>query len=328
MARIPLNSRVLIPAGVVTLVALVVGAVALSSGGPDPEAAGTTTTEPMPTTTVTTLAPTTTVAPSTTTLYSGPVAPLTGLPVDDESLLDRSVLGIKIDNHPKSRPQSGLNEAEAVYEIVVEGGLTRFLALFHTTDSDYLGPMRSARPTDAELMKPLGGTFAISGASNWVLRYFGQYGIERLGEGSGKAFRIESRRAPHNLYVDTKLLREAAEEHGHSNEPPPVLWDFGAFPEDAAKATSVTTSFTRFVRSTWTWNGMVYERSIGDDPHLLISQEEVEAEQAAAEDEAEQAAEDQEAEEAEEAGAGDEADEVEEVVGLPVAFDGTRAAVV
>ena len=73
---------------------------------------------------------------------------LTGLEISPELWLKRPrrVLAFKIDNNINARPQSGLQEADAVFELLVEGGMTRFLALFLDKSSSYLGPIRSARP--------------------------------------------------------------------------------------------------------------------------------------------------------------------------------------
>ena len=96
-----------------------------------------------------TVAPATTVAETTTTTTTIPpiLAPLTGLPVD--APLTRPALVAKIDNHPKARPQWGLNQADIVFEENVEM-LTRFAAVFHTNDSDPVGPIRSGRKQDVD----------------------------------------------------------------------------------------------------------------------------------------------------------------------------------
>jgi len=264
------SSRVLIAVAGVVVLASSALALTLASGDPDP-GPGPDTNEPGPG-----KLPTVSSTTTTTTVYAGPTAPLTGLPLEDEARLDRRVIGVKIDNFPEARPQSGLNAAEAVYEALVEGGLTRYLALFHTSDVEYLGPMRSARPTDATIMKPLGGAFAISGASHWVLRHIASEGVEMLGEGASKGFRIESRWAPHNLYVDTNLVREGADENDIADDPPPALWSHGALPDDAEPAEKVTTTFSDWTGPTWTWDGEAYVRSVGDDPDVLIDKEEEE----------------------------------------------------
>ncbi|MGH9003911.1 MAG: DUF3048 domain-containing protein, partial [Acidimicrobiia bacterium] len=90
---------------------------------------------------------------------------LTGLP-SDPARVSRPGLVVKIDNAPKGRPQAGINEADVVVEEGVEGGITRFAAIFHSTDAPSVGPVRSARSTDilfaTQLGKPL---FAYSGAN-------------------------------------------------------------------------------------------------------------------------------------------------------------------
>src|SRR5258707_6884131 len=78
-----------------------------------------------------------------------PIAPLTGLVVARGSpLLMRPALAVKIENTPDARPQSGLEKADIVVEEQVEGGITRFIAIFQSQDARVIGPVRSARPED------------------------------------------------------------------------------------------------------------------------------------------------------------------------------------
>jgi hypothetical protein len=150
------------PKPLVLVVALALTLAACTGG------AGADTTTSSSTTTTTRATTTTTRATTTTTVDARPTSPVNGLPVDDEQALARRVLAVKIDNHPNARPQSGIQQADGVMEVRVEGGLTRFIALFHHSDSDYVGPIRSARPTDAKLVAPLGATLVISGGQEWV----------------------------------------------------------------------------------------------------------------------------------------------------------------
>ncbi len=229
----------------------------------------------------TTTSTTTTVAPTTTGRVNPP-SPLNGLPAEVAANLDRRVMAVKIDNHWDARPQSGLQEADAVYELLVEGGLTRFIALFHDNDSTYLGPMRSGRPTDPTLLAPLGATFTISGAQDWVASRIVGLGVPLIGEVRPATFRIGSRRAPHNLYVDTVQLRDFADQRGYADEPPPDFFDWGRFtaPRSAvAEVISLDWSTTTKVR--WEWDGDRYLRFTGDEPHELVT-EEGETEQIAA----------------------------------------------
>jgi hypothetical protein len=240
--------------------------------GANADEATTTTT---PTTTTSTTRPTTTATEATTTTETapGPASPLNGLPAEDPTLLDRGVMAVKIDNHWNARPQSGLQEADAVYELVVEAGLTRFIALFHDNDSDYLGPMRSGRPTDPTLLLPLGATFTISGAQDWVAARIVGAGVPLIGEVRPATFRITSRRAPHNLYVDTAQLREYAAVRGYASEPPPNLFQWGEVTPAAAGAESITVSFSPETTALWEWDGEQYLRTTNGEVHEWITRD-------------------------------------------------------
>ena len=102
------------------------------------------------------------VGPPTT---APPNYPLTGLPATNPANVRRPALNIKIDNVPAARPQAGVDAADVVYEEIVEGGLTRLMAVYQSTDSDDIGPVRSVRPTDPALAAPFGGVFGFSGGS-------------------------------------------------------------------------------------------------------------------------------------------------------------------
>lgn len=235
-------------------------------------AAETTTTTPAPTTTSTTEIVTTT-APSTTTTTEppGPVSPLNGLPADDPDDLNRRVIAVKIDNHWNARPQSGINLADAVYELPVEANLTRFIALFHDNDADYLGPMRSGRPTDPTLVKPLEATFAISGAQPWVIGRIQAAGVPLIGEVRPATFRVRSRYAPHNLYVNTELLREHADSRGTSDDPPPTWFTWGDF-AGGETATDILFDWSGATQVTWKWNGERYQRWTDGDFQMWVDE--------------------------------------------------------
>jgi hypothetical protein len=227
------------------------------------EAEETTSTSSTPSTTTTTEA-TTTTAP-TTTLDDRQTSPLNGLPVDDPETLDRRVLAVKIDNHPNARPQSGINDAEIVIEILVEG-VTRFLTLWQQSDSDYLGPMRSGRPTDGALMAAFNEpTFSISGAQSWVQSMIRGKGVFLTGEVRPATFRVGWRSAPHNLYVNTTLLREYADGRGHPDNPVEgPIWEFGELPSGGTDLESVQFNFSgNSVVWVWDEDGEVWLRTVG-----------------------------------------------------------------
>ena len=98
---------------------------------------------------------------------SGPVAPFTGLPADAETLA-RSALVVKVDNHPRARPQTGLDQADIVFDLRAEG-VTRFAAVFHSQVPDPVGPVRSSRTSDFDLLRGLDNPlYASSGANDYV----------------------------------------------------------------------------------------------------------------------------------------------------------------
>lgn len=213
----------------------------------------TTTTTPQ-TTTTTTPETTTTTQATTTTLEPGAPSPINGLPVDDPALLDRRVLAVKIDNHPNARPQSGINHADAVVEILVEG-VTRFITIWQQSDIEYLGPMRSGRPTDASLLPAFGEpTFSISGAQPWVQSLIRGNGINLTGEVSPATFRVSARRAPHNLYMSTVAMREYADGRDYADDPQEgPMWEFGDLPAGATAVESVQMNFSGNSTS-WEWD--------------------------------------------------------------------------
>ena len=77
---------------------------------------------------------------------------------------------MKIENTPEARPQSGLDVADVVYEEVVEGGITRFWAIFNSHAPDHVGPIRSVRRMDPDIVSPLGGVVAYSGGTTTTSR--------------------------------------------------------------------------------------------------------------------------------------------------------------
>ena len=94
------------------------------------------------------------VVEATAVTLPNPINPLTGLPASDPALLDRRALAIKVANYPRYiRPQSGLTLADQVYEYYIEGGLTRFIAVFYGNNSEWVGPVRSGRFFDENIAR-------------------------------------------------------------------------------------------------------------------------------------------------------------------------------
>jgi hypothetical protein len=131
-----------------------------------------------------------------------PVAPLTGLPDPNGEARGRPALEVKIDNTAPARPQAGLDAADVVYEEVVETPFTRLLAVFNQTLPDTVGPIRSVRATDPNLVWPLGGVFAYSGGAAPNVELIRQAPVNAVDEtGAGSAmFRDRGRAMPLNLF--------------------------------------------------------------------------------------------------------------------------------
>lgn len=223
-----------------------------------------------------TIAPATTVAESTTTTTTLPpiLAPLTGLPVD--ALITRPALVVKIDNHPKARPQWGLNQADIVFEENVEM-LTRFAAVFHTNDSDPVGPIRSGRKQDIDLLEPLNAPlFAWSGGNSEVTRLIRASSMIDLSVsaalGGGGYRRESSRVAPHNLIAETSKLWTLAPEGA---QPPPAQFVYRtadeSLPPTALETGGVKISMDG-VRVLWEWSSEFsrFLRSQDDKPHVDV----------------------------------------------------------
>jgi len=149
-----------------------------------------------------------TAPPTTTTTVFVPTAPLTGLPDPSGASQTRAALSVKIENTPEARPQSGLDVADVVYEEVVEGGITRFWAIFNSAAPAVVGPIRSVRLMDPNIVTPIGGVVAYSGGTPDNVALIRATPTVTVDENNaGDAFFRESTRfAPHNLYGDTSKL--------------------------------------------------------------------------------------------------------------------------
>ena len=198
------------------------------------------------------------------------MSPLTGKELPPELWLNRPkrVLAFKIDNNINARPQSGLQEADSVYEILVEGGMTRFLALFLDNTSKYLGPIRSARPTDPSVIRPYDATLVVSGATDGLIPSIRDLGVPVLEEVNSPAmFRIGSRKAPHNLYADTELVRAVVDSKGYKflQPGPNPIYPFGFDQTNwESGANKITIKYSEFTTVIWKKDGEKYSRFIID----------------------------------------------------------------
>lgn len=127
-------------------------------------------------------------------------SPLTGVDVSLE-LAARPVTAIMIENSTDARPQSGLLEAEMIFEAIAEGGITRFVALFQTTLPEKIGPIRSARPYYVDIAKTFDAAYVHAGGSPDSLVRISELGIKDMSAFEQDTYyRADDRDAPHDLY--------------------------------------------------------------------------------------------------------------------------------
>ncbi len=197
-------------------------------------------------------------AETTTTVPPVIVNPLTGEPAEDTSILSRPAMVVKIDNHPKSMPQFGINQADIIFEENVEK-LTRFAAVFHSQGSDPVGPIRSGRFQDINLVgslnKPL---FVWSGGNPQVSAAIRRSDLVDLSytvvNKDGGYHRDESRPAPHDVFAETSKLWTLAPD---GSGPPPAQFAYrtvsDAIPSSAQKVDGVKISMDG-VKVRWDWS--------------------------------------------------------------------------
>ena len=208
----------------------------------------------------------TSIGPVSTQNYTAGVnSPVNGLPMSP-SANNSIVIGIKNDNNVRARPQSGPQSADAVVEVLVEGGMTRFINIFYQSDTSYHGPIRSARPTDPTVLRPLGGVLVASGATGGLIPEIIDMGVPVITDRRPEYFRISSRNAPHNLYADTNKLKLLAVAKGYVKDAiPQPLFPWGDPSITSWSSNSyLNLSFSSQTRTTWTWNGSSYVRTYYD----------------------------------------------------------------
>lgn len=219
--------------------------------------------------------PTTTVAPTTTTA-APPTAPLTGLPDPSGASHGRPVLSVKVENTPDARPQAGIEQADVLYEEVVEGGITRFVAMFNSEVPAVVGPVRSVRAEDPDIVWPVGGIFAYSGGAPVNVDAINAAPVHAVDEDTAGGAMVRNqqeqpaREAPHNLYG----LGQPLFDLGGDPKPPPPLFTYlanGAPPVTGQGVLNFHVGFDPGYDPTWTWNGTsgTWDRAIGGTPQTV-----------------------------------------------------------
>ncbi|MEZ0448112.1 DUF3048 domain-containing protein [Cellulomonas sp. ICMP 17802] len=204
--------------------------------------------------------------------------PLTGVAAGDVPV--RPALAIKIENSADARPQTGLDQADVVWEEVVEGGITRFVAVYHSQVPDEVGPIRSVRPMDPAIAAPLRGLIAFSGGQTAFVQALKSSGLQILSQDQGAAGFYRKKGvgpAPHNVYGTPATFWGAAD--GAHQAAPPTQFSFA---RDAAQATALVSGspvstlsvrMSGYSHPTWTWDAgsSTFLRSEGSTPATVRS---------------------------------------------------------
>ena len=191
-------------------------------------------------------------------------------------LVNRPALAIKVENSREARPQTGLEYADVVWEEVVEGGITRYIAVYHSQVPETVGPIRSVRPMDSTIIAPLAGLMAFSGGQAPFVQSVRDAGLQVISNDAGAAgfYRTKDRRAPHNVFGTPATFLEQADA-SHQDSPQSEF----VFAADAAQATaavsgaptsSIDVVMSSYSRPTWAWDEAsgTFLRSEGTTPAL------------------------------------------------------------
>jgi hypothetical protein len=174
-----------------------------------------------------------------------PVCPITGEDPPRGVDLERPAIAVKVENSPQARPQSGLEHADLVFEERVEGGISRFMAIFHCGESNKVGPVRSGRFDDPKLAKPFTRLLAASGSNAIVERELANQKLVYLNElNTAALYRVPPGSTDiHSLFADTEKLRKVAVKRKLA-DPTSKTFTFGDVPGAAKRARRVTINFT------------------------------------------------------------------------------------
>ena len=207
--------------------------------------------------------------------------PLTGLPAPDPSLLNRHPMAIKVTNFPRyARPQSGLSLADQVFEYYIEGGLTRFIAVFYGKDSEWVGPVRSGRFFDEHIARMYHAFLVFKFADKRVLDYLKTTDIANYlvvpTIGSCPPFHLMKSRdieAYNNNYFNTLLWGDCVAQNGLPSDKPnlrlgPFSYDIPSVP--TLEAYKVYTYYSDYSYNYWDYSpetGLYTRYQEVDDTH-------------------------------------------------------------
>jgi hypothetical protein len=200
--------------------------------------------------------------------------PLTGKVPTGDQLRTRPTLAVKIDNVDIARPQSGIDHADIIFEETVEGGLTRLFAVFQCDNAPVIGPVRSARTTDSDLIQLFKhAIFGYSGANSAVNnRIYHTRGAAPFSydANGGLYYRNNSRPAPHNVYTSTSTLVKAGLARNKNLHAPPPLFLYDKKTRAKTVVRHIQLRWSGFASAAWNWTGKAWNRSQNGTPDVLV----------------------------------------------------------
>ncbi|WP_318036041.1 DUF3048 domain-containing protein [Halobacillus shinanisalinarum] len=202
------------------------------------------------------------------------IYPLTGEPANGP--VDHRILSVMVNNHSDARPQTGLSKADIVYEVLAEGPITRFLALFHSEIPEVIGPVRSARPYYVKLASAYDALYVYHGAANFINEMVHESGIDfadgALYDNDGELFkRATDRKAPHNSYLLTSGVDSLLGKKGYDSSKkiePLSFADEPAFDGQSAQQVKVVYGERETVSYTYDPETGQYKRTSDGEPTI------------------------------------------------------------
>ncbi len=191
--------------------------------------------------------------------------PLTGAKLDGTSA-DR-VVAVKVDNSPDAGPPIGIQDAELIIEAPVEGGITRLTAMFFENEPTAIGPIRSVRPVDADLLAPWRPFLVTTGGQDFVYREILAAGVSILDEGTDGLFQQIERRQPYHLVATIPLIEVEAGE----GAPPVAALPFGDGELSGESAASVSIPYSGLADVGWQYDEASgqYNRLVNGEPFQI-----------------------------------------------------------
>jgi len=201
------------------------------------------------------------VLPTATIPAQGGINPLTGLPVSDPNILDRMPVMVKVSNYPRSgRPHAGLSFADIVFDYYIGNGTNRFLAVYYGNDSPSIGPVRSGRLVDAELVRLYQGILGYGSADEdtdaYLVQALGERAISFL-EAPCPAFCGEFTHSVLGVFASSADISSFAKQNGIDPGGTPDLQGMyfnDQIPSGGAPAEQVNILFNYYNRAEWKYD--------------------------------------------------------------------------